>query len=89
MVGKGGFLVSVTDLDQNQWSGLLQMAAQKSGMSADQLKSAAENGSLAGMLGDQTDPELLQALNDPQAAQRLLANPQVQKLLQQLLQKGS
>lgn len=71
--------------NEEQLHAMLRQAAAKLGMSEEQLLQSAKNGDLARQLGEgQPNDALHRALSDPNEAQRLLATPQAQKLLQML-----
>lgn len=76
-----------SSMDNSRLEALLKITAQRMGSTPEALKSAAQNGTLADLLGN-VSPDQGQAmqkvLSDPQAAQKLLSSPQAQKLLQML-----
>ena len=75
------------NLDGAQLEALLKITAQRLGTTPDQLKQAAQNGNLSGLVGQNEGAALQKVLNDPEAAKKLLSSPQAQKLFQ-MLQNG-
>ena len=75
------------DLSPAGLQALLGAASKQVGLTPEQLRQAAQSGQMDQVLQG-ASPQLRQALSDPEAAQKLLASPQAQKLLK-LLQKGS
>lgn len=74
-------------MDNDRLESLLKLAASRLGTSPEALKQAAQNGTLSDMLGNVNagDSAAMQrVLSDPEAAKKLLATPQAQKLLQLL-----
>ncbi|MCH5354118.1 MAG: hypothetical protein J1E06_11740 [Acutalibacter sp.] len=76
------------NLDGAQLEALLKITSQRLGTTPEQLKQAAQNGSLSGLVGQNEGAALQKVLNDPEAAKKLLSSPQAQKLFQ-MLQKGN
>lgn len=75
------------DMDNDRLESLLKLTASRLGTSPEALKQAARNGTLSDMLGSVSagDSAAMQkVLSDPDAAKKLLATPQAQKLLQLL-----
>lgn len=73
------------DMDNDRLESLLKLTAQRLGTSPEALKQAAQNGTLSNMLGNTGESAAVQkVLSDPDAAKKLLATPQAQKLLQLL-----
>ena len=76
--------------DDNQLEAMLKLTAQRLGTTPEALKTAAQNGDLSKMLGQNTaeSSALQKVLNDPEAAQKLLSTPQAQKLMKLFGQQG-
>lgn len=75
------------NVDSNRLESLLKITADRLGSTPQALKKAAQDGSLADMLGNVQGSEgaaIQKVLSDPDAAKKLLATPQAQKLLQML-----
>lgn len=75
------------NVDSNRLESLLKITADRLGSTPEALKKAAKDGSLADMLGNVQGSEgaaIQKVLSDPDAAKKLLATPQAQKLLQML-----
>lgn len=75
------------NIDNGRLESLLKIMADRLGSTPEALKQAAQNGTLSDMLGnvDQSESSAMQkVLSDPDAAKKLLATPQAQKLLQML-----
>lgn len=75
------------NVDSNRLESLLKITADRLGSTPEALKKAAQDGSLADMLGNVQGSEgaaIQKVLSDPDAAKKLLATPQAQKLLQML-----
>lgn len=72
------------NLDGAQLEALLKITAQRLGTTPEQLKQAAQNGNLSGLVGQNEGAALQKVLNDPEAAKKLLSSPQAQKLFQML-----
>lgn len=75
------------DIDNGRLQSLLKITAQRLGSTPQELQQAARNGTLSKLLGNaaQGDSAAMQkVLSDPDAAKKLLATPQAQKLLQML-----
>lgn len=75
------------NIDNNRLEALLKLTAQRMGSTPEELKNAAQNGDLAGMLGNLGPNEgqaMQKVLSDPEAAKKLLSSPQAQKLLKML-----
>lgn len=76
------------NLNGAQLDALLKLTAQRLGTTPEQLKQAAQNGNLSGVVGQTDNSALQKVLSDPEAAKKLLSSPQAQKLFQ-MLQKGN
>lgn len=75
------------DMDNGRLESLLKITAGRLGSTPEELKRAAQNGTLSKLLGNATESDsaaMQKVLSDPEAAKKLLATPQAQKLLQML-----
>lgn len=75
------------NVDSGRLESLLKITAERLGSTPEALKQAAQNGTLSEMLGNVPGSEsaaMQKVLSDPDAAKKLLATPQAQKLLQML-----
>lgn len=75
------------NVDNSRLESLLKITADRLGSTPEALKKAAQNGTLSDMLGNMSGSEsaaMQKVLSDPDAAKKLLATPQAQKLLQML-----
>ena len=75
------------NVDNGRLESLLKITADRLGSTPEALKQAAQNGTLSDMLGNVPGSEsaaMQKVLSDPDAAKKLLATPQAQKLLQML-----
>ena len=66
---------------------MLQITAQRLHTTPEALKAAAQNGEMDQILAEQSggqSEQLKRALSDPKEAQKLLNNPAIQKLLEQM-----
>ena len=76
-----------SNMDNGRLEALLKITAQRLGSTPEELKRAAQNGTLSKLLGNVAEGDsaaLQKVLSDPEAAKKLLATPQAQKLLQML-----
>ena len=76
-----------TNMDNSKLEALLKITAQRLGSTPEALKKAAQDGTLSQMLGNASPGDsaaMQKVLSDPDAAKKLLATPQAQKLLQML-----
>ncbi len=75
------------NMDNSKLESLLKITAQRLGSTPEALKKAAQDGTLSQMLGNASPGDsaaMQKVLSDPDAAKKLLATPQAQKLLQML-----
>ena len=76
-----------SNMDNSKLEALLKITAQRLGSTPEALKKAAQDGTLSQMLGNASPGDsaaMQKVLSDPDAAKKLLATPQAQKLLQML-----
>lgn len=67
---------------------MLKTTARQLGTTPEDLKKAAQNGNMESILNNQPQSEQMKKiLSDPNEAQKLLNNPAVQKLMEQLNKK--
>lgn len=72
-------------MDNNALNNLLKIASQRLGTTPEELKKAAENGTMGNIVGNNHESEMIsKVLSDPEAAKKLLSSPQAQKLLKML-----
>lgn len=74
-------------MNETQMQALLKLAAQRLNTTPEALRTAAENGSLQNITGQENSPQAAQlkkVLSDPEAAKKLLSSPAAQKLLDAL-----
>ncbi len=75
------------NMDNSKLEALLKITAQRLGSTPEALKKATQDGTLSQMLGNASPGDsaaMQKVLSDPDAAKKLLATPQAQKLLQML-----
>ena len=76
-----------SDMNNGRLQSLLKITASRLGSTPEELKQAAQNGTLSRLLGNAAESDsaaMQKVLSDPEAAKKLLATPQAQKLLQML-----
>lgn len=74
-------------MDNSKLESLLKITAQRLGSTPEELKRAAQDGTLSKLLGNAGGSEsaaMQKVLSDPDAAKKLLSTPQAQKLIQML-----
>lgn len=72
-------------MNENQMQALLKLAAERLHTTPEQLRTAAENGSLQGITAGANNAQaeqLRRVLSDPEAAKKLLSTPAAQKLFE-------
>ncbi|NBJ89093.1 hypothetical protein [Acutalibacter sp. 1XD8-36] len=75
------------NMDNSKLEALLKITAQRLGSTPEALKKAAQDGTLSQLLGNASPGDsaaMQKVLSDPDAAKKLLATPQAQKLIQML-----
>lgn len=74
-------------MNEREMQALLKLAANRLNTTPEALRTAAENGDLQNITGNQNTAaasQLNRVLNDPEAAKKLLSTPAAQKLFQAL-----
>ncbi len=75
-------------MDNTQLENLLKITASRLGTTPEQLKTAAQNGEMGKIVGDNKQGEMIsKVLTDPEAAKKMLSSPQAKALLK-MFSKG-